>query len=334
MRLLIVLITLAIVLMAVAGCTSWQVEQAHPPIGAFVEVDGAKLHYVDMGPGDSGNPPVVLFHGASANLKDMKLALGDALADKTRVIIFDRPGRGYSTRPDDGYRLDVQARLMHDALVKLDVEKPIVLGQSLGGAVALAYALEYQDEMSGLMVLAAVSHEWPGGVAWYNNASSTPVVGFLLRRTIIPVYGRWQAPAGIDGAFWPRKAPENYFEASGLPLLFRPKDFKSNAADIAHLKAEIIDMMGRYEELAIPTQIYTGTHDTTVSPTIHSYILDRQIPNSELTIIPFEGHGLHHTSKALILEGVDALMAELAQSDEQEIVSPNEGIAAQASETP
>ncbi|MEZ5892283.1 MAG: alpha/beta fold hydrolase [Parvularculaceae bacterium] len=57
-----------------------------------------------------------------------------------------------------------------------------MVGQSLGGAVALAYALDYQDEMSGLVLLAPVSHEWPGDVAWYNKASGCRVAGFLPPR--------------------------------------------------------------------------------------------------------------------------------------------------------
>lgn len=323
MRILIVLITLTLILMVVAGCASFSAERKHPPIGAFIKVGNEKLHYLDMGPKSDTSPPIVLFHGASANLKDMKLALGDRLAERHRVIIFDRPGRGYSTRPKDGFKLAVQAQLMHDALQQLEVEDPIILGQSLGGGVGLAYALRYQEEISGLVLLASVSHPWPGGVAWYNNASGTPVMGFLLRRTLLPIYGRLVAPKGIDGAFWPRAAPDNYFEDIGLALLFRPKDFKSNAADVANLKEQIIPMSARYGEIKTPTLIYAGTHDTTVLPTVHSYTLANEIEGSTFTLIPNEGHGLHHTSKDLILEGVEQLVTDIVTQRTENLINQN-----------
>ena len=78
-------------------------QNSAPPNGAFVEVDGARLHYFDLGPRDSDLPPVILIHGASANARDMKIALGEELAKSRRVLIFDRPGRGYSTRDGEGW---------------------------------------------------------------------------------------------------------------------------------------------------------------------------------------------------------------------------------------
>src|SRR6266481_3294033 len=84
-----------------------------PPIGQFVEVEGIRLHYLEAGQG----PPVVLIHGASGNLLDFKLSIFDALAEKHRVIAIDRPGLGYSERPDGPWcGPDCQARLIHDAV--------------------------------------------------------------------------------------------------------------------------------------------------------------------------------------------------------------------------
>ncbi len=311
MRLTILLILFTVFMTGISGCSSWRIEARHPPIGGFVKVGEEQLHYIDMGPRESDGPPIVLIHGASANLQDMKIALGDRLAIRYRVLAFDRPGRGYSTRPKDGHRLDVQARLIHDALGKLGVEKPIIIGQSLGGAVALAYTLQYHDEMAGAAYLAPVSHQWPGGVTWYNEVSGWPVIGLVLRRAIIPAYGRLKGPAAVEGVFWPQEAPENYFDQAAIALLFRPMDFKHNAEDIRKLKPQIITMMDRYDEISIPTLIYHGTHDTTVSPTIHSYALSRQITGNKLVFLPREGHGLHHTASDRIIEGIDGLVAEI-----------------------
>ncbi len=311
MRFMLLFSIFIILLIAISGCTAWQIEKKHPAIGKFIEVDGQQLHYVELGSENFAGPPLVLLHGSSANLNDTKIALGDELAERSRVILFDRPGRGYSTRPKNGYLLDVQAQLIHKALKKMGVEKPILIGQSLGGSVALAYTLRYQNDMSGAVLLAPASHEWPGDVVWYNKLSSNPFFGLLLRRTIVPYYGRVVAKNSVNGTFWPQAAPEDYYERVGIALLFRPKEFKNNADDVVHLKSQIIEMSKRYSEISIPTRIFVGTHDTTVSPTIHSYNLAKDIAGAELTILPATGHGLHHTASDEIIAGIEAMTAKI-----------------------
>jgi len=299
-----------------------RLEKKYPPIGEFALIEDQKIHFLELGPKDAPGPPLVILHGASANLNDTKLALGDKLAKNHRVILIDRPGRGYSTRPDNGHDLDVQAQLIHQTLEYLDVEKPILIGQSLGGAVALAYTLRYQERMSAAVLLAAVSHEWPGRVTWYNKASGIPILGPLLRRTIIPYYGQWVAPKGVAGTFWPQAAPIDYYEKAGIALLFRSKDFKSNAADVSHLKDNIKRMQERYAEIKIPVEIFVGTHDTTVSPTIHSYRLAKQIEGANLTIINQVGHGLHHSAATQIITAIDALSKQISTPPPVTLPSP------------
>ena len=300
----------------VAGCASWSAEKSAPMIGQTIDVDGVSIHVVEAGPANSDLPPVVLIHGASVNLRDMKMSLGDPLARDRRVVLIDRPGRGYSERPKNGHELAVQARLIHGAMEALEVERPIVVGQSLGGAVALNYALQFQSEMTGLVLLAPVSHEWPGGVAWYNNASQIPLIGMLLRRLVIPIYGQLSAKGGIEESFAPNDAPEDYYERSGLALLFRAKDFKSNASDVANLKDEIIAQQPRYGELRLPVAIVTGTSDSTVSPEIHSKQLAQEVDHASLLLLPNTGHALHHAETAAILDVINEISAGRALTEE------------------
>ena len=95
----------ALVAMTTFG-VAW-IEAVHPPAGQFVEVEGVRLHVAETGlardaPG--AEPAVVLIHGASGNMEDMRLALGERLAASHRVILIDRPGHGWSSRPaDDSY---------------------------------------------------------------------------------------------------------------------------------------------------------------------------------------------------------------------------------------
>jgi hypothetical protein len=74
-----------------------RVERRNPPRGRFIEVDGVRLHYLDQGEG----PPVVLLHGNIVTAEDFAYSgLLDLAAEHHRVIAFDRPGMGYSDRPN------------------------------------------------------------------------------------------------------------------------------------------------------------------------------------------------------------------------------------------
>src|SRR5207302_6041453 len=140
------LVILTLVLCVLAAATSVGVaklEAAHPPTGQFVEVQGVRLHVVVLGlaHGSPGaDPAVVLIHGASGNLEDMRLALGEQLALSHRVILIDRPGHGWSSRPDgDEYASPArQAELIAGALEQLGVRRAILVGHSWGGACAMA----------------------------------------------------------------------------------------------------------------------------------------------------------------------------------------------------
>src|SRR6266481_7578084 len=103
----------------------------------FVTVDGTLLHFVVRGAG----PPVVLIHGNPGSGQDWT-RLFAPLAAHHEVVAFDRPGHGRSQRPRHiDATIEVQARLLHDALKQLHVERPIVVGHSWGGALALVYAI-------------------------------------------------------------------------------------------------------------------------------------------------------------------------------------------------
>jgi pimeloyl-ACP methyl ester carboxylesterase len=76
-------------------------QRAYPAQGEMVEVSGATLNVVELGPRDAPGPPIVLIHGASSNLEAMRQPLGDRLASKHRVILIGRPGHGWSTRAQE-----------------------------------------------------------------------------------------------------------------------------------------------------------------------------------------------------------------------------------------
>ena len=109
--------------------------ELYPPLGQFLTVNGLQIHAHVLGSG----PDLVLIHGASGNTRDFSFGMMEQLSTRYRVIAFDRPGLGWSERLPKGQDgLLEQAEVLQQAALALGAEKPLVLGQSYGGAVALA----------------------------------------------------------------------------------------------------------------------------------------------------------------------------------------------------
>jgi len=304
---IIILAVAAAVLGGLAAFTALgvrRIEQAHPPAGRFVEVSGGRLHLLELGPADA--PPVVLLHGASGNVADMRVALGDGLARRYRVILIDRPGHGWSDRP--GGRADAspaaQAALIHQALERIGVRRAIVVGHSWSGALATAYALAYPDDVSGLVLLAPVTYHWPGGIGWYNPILATSVIGPLFAHTIALPLGGFLVAPGIRNVFAPQPPPVGYRERAAVDLVLRPQELIANAEDLADLKAFVTAQAPRYGAIQVPVTVMTADRDNTVSPRIHSEAIAKVLPRGKLIVLPGAGHMLHHTAADRVIEEI------------------------------
>ena len=118
--------------------TAFRVERSLPPLGRFIEIDGTRIHYLDQGQG----PVIVLIHGLGGQMRNFTHSLLGRLTNEFRVILIDRPGSGYSTRsPRTSAGLKAQGELMAKFIDALHLQRPLVVGHSLGGAVALATAM-------------------------------------------------------------------------------------------------------------------------------------------------------------------------------------------------
>src|SRR5262245_5946402 len=116
-----------------------------------VVVDGMTLNYVSAGSGR----PVVLIHGNPGSYQDYTLAVVGRLSQSYYVVAFDRPGHGYSERRDSvETTVEVQALIIRDALRKLALDKPVLVGHSWGGSLVLAAAVAYGKDLSGIVLLA------------------------------------------------------------------------------------------------------------------------------------------------------------------------------------
>lgn len=126
--------------------------------GHFVTLpSGLQLHYQDLGTGD----PVVFIHGSgpgASGHSNFKLNYPEFAAAGYRVIVPDLPGYGASDKPDTLYTLDFFVQALSDLLDALDIPRCVLVGNSLGGAIALKLALDQPQRVSRLVLMA------PGGL--------------------------------------------------------------------------------------------------------------------------------------------------------------------------
>jgi pimeloyl-ACP methyl ester carboxylesterase len=288
-------------------------QRSFPAQGRMIEVAGATLHVVELGPRDAAGPPIVMLHGASSNLETMRQPLGERLAAIHRVILIDRPGHGWSARArEEDSTPAVQGRMIDEALEKLGVGNAIFVVHSWSGALGARMALDDPNRVAGLVMLAPAAYPWPGGVGWYNNLIATPVIGPLLAYTMTLPLGSLVVERGARGAFLPQIMPENFVRDSATRLLLRPREFLANARDLVTLRAAMAEQSPRYADIRAPVVIIAGEKDKTVSTHIHSQPFAAAVPGTKLIVLPDTGHMIQIAAPDIVIAEIEAMIGKLA----------------------
>jgi pimeloyl-ACP methyl ester carboxylesterase len=306
----------ALVMLALATQAGVAVIQYRfPAQGKAIEVTGATLNVLDIGPRDAAGPPIVLIHGASSNLEAMRRPLGDRLAVNHRVILIDRPGHGWSLPAgEDASTPAAQGRMIEEALQKLDTGPVVLVVHSWAGALGARMALDYPARVAGLVMLAPVAYPWPGGVGWYNELVTKPVIGPLLAYTVTLPLGFFLTERGAREVFLPQVMPEDFVGGTATPLLLRPREFLANARDLVRLKQAVTEQAPRYGKITVPTVVISGDVDKTVSTNIHSRPFAATVPNAKLIVLPGVGHMVQNAAPDLVIREIENLVGLTART--------------------
>ncbi|MEX0301669.1 MAG: alpha/beta fold hydrolase [Leisingera sp.] len=286
------------------GSTLWkaaaneaQAEAGYPPQGRFLEVGGHRVHVVEMGRPRGSAPDLVLIHGSSGNTRDMTFRLAPALAGDYRILIFDRPGLGYSSPLNgNGASIRQQADILRQAAAQMGAEKPIVLGQSYGGAVALAWAVGHPDALSALVSVAGVSHPWDTPLDIFYRVTSSRAGSAVAVPALTAFVSRATVMESLDAVFAPQPVPDGYADHFGVGLTLRRASLRANALQRTNLLAEVKSLAPLYRQINVPVEIIHGMADSTVSPDIHARQLSRDVPHARLTLLDGIGHMPHHVA--------------------------------------
>ncbi|MBY6055199.1 alpha/beta fold hydrolase [Leisingera daeponensis] len=287
-----------------AALTAWQAarreaaaEARHPPQGEILVVGSHRVHVVEMGRPKGSAPDLVLLHGSSGNTRDMTFRLAPALADEFRILIFDRPGLGYSSPLNgSGATIRQQAEVLRQAAAQMGARKPVVLGQSYGGAVALAWAVDHPDSVSALVSVSGVAYPWTTPLdPLYRITSSRfgSAVAVPLLAAYVPEF---VVSRSLQEIFAPQSVPAGYAEHFGTGLSLRRGSLRANARQRANLLEEVTELSRRYGGITVPLEVIHGSEDDLVSPDLHAGGLARDVATARLTLLDGIGHMPQHVA--------------------------------------
>jgi pimeloyl-ACP methyl ester carboxylesterase len=282
-----------------AAYTRKRVETAVPPQGRFLDIEGERIHYVDKGAG----PAVFMIHGLAGQLGNFTHSLVGRLAGEFRVIAVDRPGSGYSTRPAGapaGPR--AQAKTLAKVIRALNLERPLIVGHSLGGAVALAIALDHPDCVSGLALIAPLTRAMrKPPVVFRGLAVASPLVRRLVAWTLATPASMLTADWALKEVFAPEMVPADFMTAGGGLLGWRPGSFHAASSDLAAVNDDLKEMAQHYASLRVPVGILFARGDNLLDWRMHGETMKQKVPDLDLTIVD-GGHMLPVTAPGVVAD--------------------------------
>lgn len=247
------------------------------PTGSYVTLDsGLTLHYLDIGKG----PVVLWLHGSGPGASGFSNFKGNYPVFERagyRNIVLDLPGFGRSDKPSDvNYDLDFFVRSLQGFLDKAGIDRCTLLGNSLGGAIALGAALAYPERVEKLVLMA------PGGVEERETYFRMPGI---LR--MVEVFG--QGPMGVEEMrqvmrlqlFDSSQLDENLLKERAAVAVTQPANLFSTML--------VPNMTERLGEIRVPILGFWGTNDLFNPPAGAMKILDNA-PHARFIMLNRCGH--------------------------------------------
>ncbi len=271
-----------------------EIEALFPPEGSFAKVDGWHMHHLTRGKGRD----VLFLHGAGGSTRDMSFSLMPHLehhAPHLRLTAVDRPGHGWTDGPNQEMVVSPmeQAMLMWRFCDLQGITRPILVGQSYGGAVALAMAIIRPFGASGLCLISAASSD--------HIPSSAQGIEMLMRlktiraATLATISSPRFIEMSMNKLFTPEAVPSGYLEHLGAQMSMRERLFQHQMLQVSSLGKTLRRIIPQYPTIEVPVEILHGTADDVLDHDRHGLWLSRHIKDSRFTSLKGAGHMPHHT---------------------------------------
>lgn len=305
LRLLLAGITESLVLLLLLGVTlaalhvaytAW-VRHRFPADGEFVVHEGARLHFVRTGQG----PAVILIHGANGTGQDFPASLTGELASDHTVIVFDRPGHGWSDAPPGplGLRENVAALEALTRLLRL--EQVTLVGHSYGAAVAMRAAIESPDLFHHVVAVTPCT-AIDARNARYANA---PYVGTAEGRWVLQCVALLLLPFArrLRAQAWHPGAPPRGWSASRA-FAYTPSQMHASARNFRALHADMAWLEDHIRALSGRLTVVSGASDRVTPPARHVDWLAKKVAKVTLLTLKGVGHWLPIRRPEVVAEAV------------------------------
>jgi pimeloyl-ACP methyl ester carboxylesterase len=258
-----------------------------PFAARYLAVDGTRLRYVDAGTG----PPVIFLHGLGASLYAWRHVLGPVQAAGFRVIAYDNRGFGGSDKPPHGYDSGAYVRLLTGLMDSLHLVDAVLVGHSLGGAIAAEEAIANPARVRGLVLIGSA--------------------GLGVREPLLFRVARWPLVGPLLLAYRGRGLTERMLRSTyARPDLVTAADVDQYYAPVAEpgygralrgvLREFRFDgLRGRLDRLGAPTLLLWGEADRWVPVTV-GRAMASELPHSAFVTLPHVGHAMAEEAPALL----------------------------------
>ena len=239
------------------------------------------------------------------------LSVGDLLARTHRVVAFDRPGHGGSTRPAYDGSLLTQASLVAEGMRTLDLRDPIIVGHSNGGALALTLATHFPDEIGGVVALAPLVFTEPRLKLALFGPRGVPGIGHAAALTTLRPFDAIMLPILWNAMFAPQTMPPSFAEAVPFAMLANAAEMITTGEDSLALNLDLLRNAFLYPGCRVPVRIFGGSADVVVNNAMQGHLLSHVMPDCTFERVEGVGHMLHHFVPDRIVAVVNALSDDL-----------------------
>lgn len=297
----------AVLVLALAGCRATPIPpDARYPAGTglaarYVLVNRTRIRYVESGSGGQGKGAVVFIHGIGASMYSWRQTLPAVAAAGYRAVAFDNRGFGFSDKPAHGYTNAEYVELVLALLDSLHLHDAVLVGHSMGGAIAAEVALKAPDRVRGLVLLdaAGLGTRWP----------------FTLRAA------RWPVVGGVVTALRGRGLTAGILRSTyGDPSKIRDGDVDQYYAPVAEpdygpalrgvLREFRFDaLQGRLGAITAPTLVVWGSADRWIPPAV-GHRLAEELPRAAFLLVPGAGHAVAEESPEVVNRSLLAFLKD------------------------
>jgi pimeloyl-ACP methyl ester carboxylesterase len=285
----------------------------------YLDLHGERVAYRDVGTGET----LLLIHGMAGSSATWRAIIPE-LSKKYRVVAPDLLGHGASAKPRGDYSLGAFAAWLRDLLDELGISRATVIGQSLGGGVAMQFTYQHRDYCQRLVLISS------GGLGpdlnWILRILSAPGAEFVLP-VVAPQpvlnlgnkLGSWLTSAGIQSP----RAGEMWSAYCSLADRPTRQAFLRTLRSVVDYRGQAVSALGKiHVSHGLPTLLIWGEEDRII-PVAHGYAAHDAVPGSRLEVLPGVGHFPHVEAPTAVVDILDDFIATTGRDVDLTIQQPD-----------